>query len=381
MNLLEYQAKELFRQVGIPVLPSQKISQPQDLKGLKIPYPVVLKSQVYVGGRAKAGGIRFVENTIDAVAAAQTIFNLSIQQQYPEVLLAEAKYAPERELYLAVVLDQTLGRPVLLGSAEGGVDVESMMAGIQQVVVDQEFSPFYARRLALLMGLQGPLICTVSGILERMYGLFIQKDLDVVEINPLAVSSAGDVMALDGKVAVNDDALGRHPEFAQWRPGGQRPDAQPLDSPEGMSWVELEGTIGVVCNGAGLAMATLDMVSQAGGKPAFALNVGGEATFSPLTPSLVERLAQGLEILNTHATIKVLLINLLNGNVANGALEKAIARYLRRRDRLPCPLVVRLAGYAFEPPQALADHPDVSVFADLDGAIARTLTYTQPPAP
>jgi len=381
MNLLEYQAKELFRQVGIPVLPSQKISQPQDLKGLKIPYPVVLKSQVYVGGRAKAGGIRFVENTIDAVAAAQTIFNLSIQQQYPEVLLAEAKYAPERELYLAVVLDQTLGRPVLLGSAEGGVDVESMMAGIQQVVVDQEFSPFYARRLALLMGLQGPLICTVSGILERMYGLFIQKDLDVVEINPLAVSSAGDVMALDGKVAVNDDALGRHPEFAQWRPGGQRPDAQPLASPEGMSWVELEGTIGVVCNGAGLAMATLDMVSQAGGKPAFALNVGGEATFSPLTPSLVERLAQGLEILNTHATIKVLLINLLNGNVANGALEKAIARYLRRRDRLPCPLVVRLAGYAFEPPQALADHPDVSVFADLDGAIARTLTYTQPPAP
>src|SRR4028118_754338 len=214
MDLLEYQAKALFREVGIPVLPSQRIDHPRDLKRLQIPYPVVLKSQVPTGGRGKAGGIRFVENTIDAIAAARTIFNLPILGQYPQVLLAEARYDAEREFYLAVILDYALGRPVLLGSSQGGINVEAVMEHMQRVVVDQEFSPFYARRLALKMGLQGNLIESVSGIVQKMYQLFVQKDLDLVEINPLAISSTGEVMALDGKITVNDHALGRHSELA-----------------------------------------------------------------------------------------------------------------------------------------------------------------------
>ena len=125
MDLLEYQAKELFREVGIPVLPSQRIDHPRDLKSLAISYPVVLKSQVPTGGRGRAGGIRFVENTIDAIASARSIFNLSILGQYPEVLLAEVRYDAEQELFLAVILDYALGRPVLLGSSHGGVNVEA----------------------------------------------------------------------------------------------------------------------------------------------------------------------------------------------------------------------------------------------------------------
>ncbi len=119
MDLLEYQAKELFREMGIPVLPSQRIDRLKDLKGLNIPYPVVLKSQVYIGGRGRVGGVRFVENTIDAVAAAQMIFNLPIMGEYPTVLLAEAKYDADRELYLAVILNRSIRRPVLLGSQQG----------------------------------------------------------------------------------------------------------------------------------------------------------------------------------------------------------------------------------------------------------------------
>lgn len=213
MDLLEYQAKALFSGVGIPVLPSQRIDYPKDLKKLKIPYPVVLKSQVHAGERRSLGGIKFVENTIDAVAAAQAIFNLPIKDEYPEVLLAEAKYNANQELYLAVVLDPIVRRPVLLGSAQGGIDTEAAMTRMQQVVVSQQFSPFYARRLMVKIGLEGKLIELVSNIVEKMYQLFIEKDLDLVEINPLGVSPTGEVMALDGKVSVNDRALGRHLEL------------------------------------------------------------------------------------------------------------------------------------------------------------------------
>ena len=191
MDLLEYQAKELFREMGIPILPSQRIDHPKDLKGLQIPYPVVLKSQVRVGGRGKAGGIKFAANTIDAVAAAQMIFKLPILGEYPEVLLAEAKYNSQEEFYLAVVLDTAARRPVLLGSKTGGVEAEAVMSQMQLVVVDHEFSSFYARRLAVLMGLSGPLIQAVSDVVEKMYLLFAQKDLALVEINPLGVSSTG----------------------------------------------------------------------------------------------------------------------------------------------------------------------------------------------
>jgi succinyl-CoA synthetase beta subunit len=213
MDLLEYQAKELFREIGIPILPSQTIADPRQIKQLKIPYPVVLKSQVRAGGRGKAGGIRFVANTIDAIAAARNIFNLSIVGEYPEFILAEAHYNAEQELFLALVLDYQLKCPVLLGSSRGGMNVKPLLENLQQVAIDDEFSPFYARRLAVRMGLTGELIASVSKIVEKMYQLFRQKDLELIEINPLGVNERGELMALDGKIAVNDLALAKHPSI------------------------------------------------------------------------------------------------------------------------------------------------------------------------
>ncbi len=195
MDLLEYQVKEWFGNIGIPVLPSQRIDHPTDLKRLKIRYPIVLKSQVHAAERAKAGGVRIVETTIDAIAAAQNIFNLPIWGELPEVLLAESKYDAKQEFYLAVVLDTAVCRPVLLGCKEANIDWESAGKKMQYVVVEQEFSPFYARRLALKMGLQGTLMQSISTVVQKMYELFIQKDLDLVEINPLAISTSGQVMA------------------------------------------------------------------------------------------------------------------------------------------------------------------------------------------
>jgi succinyl-CoA synthetase beta subunit len=201
MDLLEYQTKALFRQIGIPVLPSQTIAQPTDVKDLKIPYPIVLKSQVPKGKRNRTRGIRFAENTIDAIASAQAIFRLPILGKYPTLLLVEPKYEADCEFYLAVILDSAARRPLLLGSPYGGAANSTLLESMQQVIVDQEFSPYYARRLALKMGLRGTLIQSVSTIIEKMYSLFVQHDLDRVEINPLAVSKTGELMVLDGKTS------------------------------------------------------------------------------------------------------------------------------------------------------------------------------------
>jgi succinyl-CoA synthetase beta subunit len=345
MDLLEYQAKELFREVGIPVLPAQRIDHPTDLKHLGIPYPVILKSQVPIGGRGKAGGIRLVENTIDAIATARAIFNLPIRGKYPEVLLAESHYDANQELYLAVILDYGIGLPVLLGSCQGGMNLETTMAHMERVVVEREFSPFYARRLALKMGLQGNLIESVSEIIQKMYQLFIQKDLDLVEINPLGISATGEVMALDGKIAVNDRALGRHLELAtlvlnkglnQGVNRGLNKGLKPLvdltqlnTQPQELNWTDSNGNIGIICNSNCLAAATLDLIYQAKGKPAICLVANGYASwdlqglFSP-----VQQLQSALAQLTENPEIQVVLVNILCNSAASEAVAEVIANYL-----------------------------------------------------
>lgn len=331
MDLLEYQAKELFREMGIPVLPSQRIDRPKDLKGLKIPYPVVIKSQVRASGRGRAGGINFVENTIDAVAAAQTIFNLPITGEYPEVLLAEAKYDTDKELYLAVVLDQTVRRPVLLGSQQGGTSTASAMEKMQQVVVTDEFSPFYARRLVLKMGLSGPLVKSVSAIVEKMYRLFVEEDLDLVEINPLGISRAGEVMALDGKVSANDEAICRHKDLAKLshkvtcRLNG---DSTLIASPD-LNFVTLDGNIGILCNGVGLTMATLDLVHLSGGKLANFVNVGGDARCDFNPSRLCERLEEGLNLIGKDTKVKAILVNIIGSAIDCELAAGVISAYVQ----------------------------------------------------
>jgi succinyl-CoA synthetase beta subunit len=407
MDLLEYQAKALFRQMAIPVLPSQRIDNPADLKGLKIPYPVVLKSQVRAGGRGRAGGIKFVENTIDAVAAAQTIFNLPIESEYPEVLLAEAKYNADQELYLAVLLDPVARRPVLLGSQQGGMDVEGSIDQMQQVVVDQEFSPFYARRLMLKMGLQGDLIQSVSTIVEKMYRLFVEKDLDLVEINPLGISPKGEVMALDGKVSANNDALGRHPDLVALGakkqdtklPGERR--AQPdrrnpqssllhsslelaLTSPsqisnsEPLNLVELDGNIGILCNGVGLTMATLDAVANEAGKPANFVNLGSLDRYDSVD-ALRDRTESALELVSQDKSVKVVLVNILGSTATSEAIIAAVVGYLERKSRAnrQLQIVLLLVGLDRDAVKKRLGQLSVQLATTLDQAVAQAVSLAK----
>ena len=399
MDLLEYQAKDLFRTIGIPVLSSQRIDRIQDLKRLTIPYPIVLKSQVHVGGRGRLGGIRFVDNTIDAIAAAQVLFNLSILGEKPSALLAESKFQTAHEYYLAVTLNRSLRRLVLLGSVRGGNEVRSAIDSTHQVVVEGEFSPFYARRLAIKMGLQGPLMTSVSSVVEKMYYLLVEKDLDLVEINPLGVSGSGEVMALDGKVSVNDGAMARHPDLVALAPqrivlqldGDLKSDSQSaLLSVQ--STLETQGIVGLLCHGSGLTMATMDSFYQAGGKPIAFLNIGSETIHSWDIQTFCDRLIQGLERISQTPQVEIILLNLISGIVTGEAIATALLQFLHHyHPQSPYPrstsspvqesstpstipqIVVRWMGPDIEGAKLKLLASPIMIFDDLDSAIGQVL--------
>ncbi|MBD2354725.1 succinate--CoA ligase subunit beta [Tolypothrix sp. FACHB-123] len=366
MDLLEYQVKEWFGKIGIPVLPSQRIDHPTDLKRLKIRYPVVLKSQVHAAERAKAGGVRIVETTIDAIAAAQTIFNLPIWGELPEVVLAESKYDAKQELYLAVVLDTAVCRPVLLGCKEADIDWETAGQKMQYVVVEQEFSPFYARRLALKLGLEGTLMQSISHVIEKMYQLFIQKDLDLVEINPLGVSASGQVMALNGKVRVNERAIGRHPDISEMAAKIVKTHGHGETNGHLGKWDSAEhGKIGILGNGTGSVLATLDLVANAGGKPGLCLNLRHAFLSDTAQTTFCDRLDTSLKILTADKAVQVILINLLGSIPQAAEFAEVISKFTQqdksegktqtvrnnpqrtRRDSTFPQLVIRLAGSEF----------------------------------
>jgi succinyl-CoA synthetase beta subunit len=328
MDLLEYQAKQLFSQVEIPVLPSQSISEPAQLKNLQIPYPIVLKSQVRAGGRGKAGGVKFVENTIDAIATAQTIFNLAIETEYPEVVLAEAKYNAEDELFLAVMFDYQLKKPILLGSHRGGMEIESLLENMQTCIVEEEFSPFYARRLVTKMGLEGKLIESVSSIIEKMYTLFVAKDLEIIEINPLGISLEGEVMALDGKIRVNDYALKRHPDLLNLIHLHNQTEADQLanyrlfnQSSPNTSFLDPQGNVALLSNSDDLAILSANLLLENNKIGAcFTLDFNAQELFKQQFKDILN------QIYNL-TNIDVILVNILGSKSLNQTVIEAIANY------------------------------------------------------
>lgn len=312
MELLEYQAKQLFEAVGIPTLPSQIISDARELKQLQIPYPVVLKSQVRAGGRGKAGGIKRVQNTIDAIAAARNIFNLAIAGQYPDVLLVEAHYERKHEIFLAVVLDYELQRPVLLGSAYGGMEVEKLLANLHQVVIEEFFSPFYARHLLNKMGIRGELVPALSEIIKKMYDLLLAKDLELVEINPLGINQAGELMALDGKVTVHDTAIRKHPDIAEF--GDRLHENTELTGHSPLYWEHdaQGGNIGIICYGVGSAALIWDLLHETNGHPACCWILGPRAQGRVFSPYDLEAQIEAiLSHLKQLPQVDVLLLNLV----------------------------------------------------------------------
>ena len=346
MNLHEYQAKELFARFGLPVLPGQVAASPEEARDIaaSIGGTVVVKAQVLVGGRGKAGGIQLARTPDEAFHKARQVLALTIKGLPVRRVLVTQAADIARELYLAIVLDRGRKLPLVMLSAEGGVDIEEVARTRPERIVRRPvpldgIRPFQARSLLKPLLGDGRLVAQAAEVLLKLWRLYHDSDCTLAEINPLAVTADGRVLALDAKVILDDNAEFRHREWTTWRdPEEETPGAR-MARERGLSYVKLDGDIGCVVNGAGLAMATMDLIKHYGGEPANFLDVGGSS--SP------EKVTTAIQIITGDAAqgqgIRALLFNIFGGitrcdDVANGIVQAL------ERAPLQVPLVIRLTG-------------------------------------
>ncbi|MBA3943533.1 MAG: ADP-forming succinate--CoA ligase subunit beta [Herpetosiphonaceae bacterium] len=351
MKLHEYQARDILQHYGVPVTGGGVASTPEEVRRLaeEVGGHVAVKAQVLFGGRGKAGGIKVVQTADEAEAAGKQILKMRLisPQTGPEgvivekVLVAEA-ITYDREVYLSVILDRGSKRIVVLASAEGGMEIEEVAQthpdAIKKAVADPELGlqEFQARELAFSIGLtDAKQARQFASIAMALYRIFVETDASLVEINPLVIKQDGSLLALDSKVLLDDSALFRHKDLAAMRDDAGEPEAEQKARASDLTFIKLDGDIGCMVNGAGLAMATMDVVNLYGGKPANFLDIGGGAN--------AKKVAAALDIILDDANVKAVLINIFGGITRGDEVAKGIVAALDNVRR-KVPMVVRLVG-------------------------------------
>lgn len=333
MKLFEYQGKQLFEKCDIAV-PKGKIFEREN-KRFNINFPVVLKAQVPIGGRGKAGGIQSAGNEKEAQEKIASILSMTISGYHVEKVLAEEKIAIEKELYLSIVLDRSHRMPLLMASREGGIDIESVPDDqIIKVWVNPliGIQSFHIRQILTGLQLSRDVEKEVSRIISRVYQLFRAYDCELVEVNPLVQTKDNKIIALDAKVIINDDALYRHPDIV---PEHVELTALEKDAKEkGISFIQLEGNIGVIANGAGLTMATLDALTHYQGRGGVFLDLGG--TDDP------GKVQQAFELMK-KAKPKVIFLNLFGGITKCDTVAKGVKAVITK-EGIHCPVITRIKG-------------------------------------
>ncbi|HEY8883924.1 MAG TPA: ADP-forming succinate--CoA ligase subunit beta, partial [Chloroflexota bacterium] len=294
MNLHEYQAKELLRQSGVPIPPGEVARTPSEARAIAATYgqTVVVKAQVLIGGRGKAGGVKLARTPDEAEKLANAILGMDIRGHIVRKVLITPAAEIAREIYLGAIIDRASRSIVLMASAEGGVEIEIVAHDSPEKIVRASvdpllgFSDFQGRELAFALGLEGKQIRAFTQIAHAVYTTLVKNDGSLVEINPLAVTSSGDLVGLDAKMVIDDNALYRHPELEELRDAESEDPIELQARVEGISYVKLDGAIGCVVNGAGLAMATMDVLQLYGGSPANFLDIGGGARAERVTTAL-----------------------------------------------------------------------------------------------
>ncbi|MCS7276262.1 MAG: ADP-forming succinate--CoA ligase subunit beta [Dehalococcoidia bacterium] len=351
MKVHEFQAKQLLQDYGVPVPRGRVARSPEEAEDIarELGVPVAVKAQIHAGGRGKAGGIKLAATPEEARQAAAQILGrvLVTHQTGPEgrlvrSVLVEEAVRPARELYLAVVIENALGMPVLMASDAGGVDIEEVAATsperIHRLPVDPAigFQPFMGRELGMAIGLTGDLLKQGVQAMGGLYRLFMDKDCSLVEVNPLVVTDDGRLLAADAKVNFDDNALFRHPDVQALRDPHEEDPLEVQAQEMGINnYVRLSGNIGCVVNGAGLAMATMDAIKLAGGEPANFLDIG--------TVNNVERVVNSFRILTSDEQVRAILINIFGGMARVDVIAEGVVRAFREMD-VRVPVVVRLAG-------------------------------------
>src|SRR5947209_5415682 len=351
MNIHEYQAKELLAKFGVPV-PAGGVAYTA-AEAVEVARRIggavwVVKAQIHAGGRGKAGGVKLVRSEDEIAAATRELIGkkLVTHQTGPEGRAVKRVYVEAgcdiaRELYLAVSIDRAIGEIVLIGAAEGGMEIEELAARapgkILRIAIDPAagFQPFHARRLAFAFGLKGKQVAALVGFVGALYRAFTELDASLLEINPLVVTGAGELIALDAKIGFDDNALFRHPDIEALR---DEDEEDPIELEAGkhqLNYVKLDGNIGCMVNGAGLAMATMDIIKLYGGNPANFLDVGGGATR--------DRVATAFKLILSDRNVEGMLVNIFGGIMRCDVIAEGVVAAAREVN-LHVPLVVRLEG-------------------------------------
>ena len=343
MDLYEYQGKQLFARQGIPVPEGEVANTPQEARAAaeRIGGKVVIKAQVQVGGRGKAGGIKLAETPDEAQARAEEILGMDIKGHTVHRVWVEQASDIAKEYYASITFDRAEKKPLIMLSAEGGVDIEEVAANRPEALARLHVDPLtgfqqhHGRWLAYHANIDAEAIRGVVDILERLYRGFVDLDAMLMEINPLILTGDGRVIALDAKVTIDGNSLYRHPEMAEYRETTTEDPQERLAQEKGVTYVKLDGDVGILGNGAGLVMSTLDVVALAGGKPANFLDAGGG--------SKADEVVTALEVLLSDPKVKSLLVNIFGGITRCDEVAEGLLTAL---DRLGAtlPIVVRLDG-------------------------------------
>jgi succinyl-CoA synthetase beta subunit len=375
MDLLEYQGKALFKKHGVPVPEGRAAaSVPEAVEAAdELGYPVVVKAQALIGGRGKAGGIKLAKDRAEAEQHAEAILGMDIRGFTVHELYIEKASDIDEEYYAAIVFDRSARAPMVMLSRMGGMDVEEIAETDPKAIVRLHVDPllgfqdFHARRLAYASGIAADVIRPVGALLARLYDTFINEDAMLVEVNPLLVTKDRQVVALDAKVTVDGNSLHRHPDVAALRNVGAEDPQEQMAKERGLTYVKLDGNVGILGNGAGLVMSTLDVVAQAGGAPANFLDAGGG--------SKADAIIDAVEVILSDEKVTAVLFNIFGGITRCDEVARGLIEAFNRID-VKVPFVVRLDGTNDEEGRRLladASLDGVHVEKTMLGAAARVV--------
>jgi len=364
LDLYEYQGKELLRRFDVETLEGSVATTPEEARAAaeQLGGAVAVKAQVLTGGRGKAGGIKVVEEPEDVQEAARQILGMDIRGHKVRRVLVEAGVEISTEMYLSVMVDRAAKKPLILFSSEGGVDIEEVAErnpeAIVRIYVDPLLGllPYQVRELTFSAGLEGDVAKGVGRTLSNLYRAFSESDASLVEINPLVTTSDGRVLALDAKVTVDNSSLFRHRDIADLHDVDAADPEEQRALEASLQYVKLDGDVGILGNGAGLVMSTIDVVAQAGGEPANFCDVGGGAN--------AEMISEALDIVTANKQVKSVLFNIFGGITRGDEVARGLLEALERSE-IDLPIVVRLDGTnAEEGRQILAQNTPENVFAE-----------------
>ena len=350
MKIHEFQAKQIFLDYGIPIPEGETAKTPEQAKQIaeKLGETVVVKAQIHAGGRGKGGGVKLAKSPDEAFEIAESILGMDLvtHQTGPEgqkvkQVLVEKGLEIEKELYIGIVVDRAQGCPVIMASEAGGMEIEEVAAKTPEKIIKAAvdpatgFSGMHARKIAYGLNLRKALIKPASKIIASLYKIFVEKNCSLIEINPFIITKDQKLLALDGKINFDDDALYRHPEIKELYDPDEQDPLELEASKHDLNYIKLDGNVGCMVNGAGLAMATMDLIKLAGGEPANFLDVGGGASS--------EQVEKALKILLADKNVKVVLINIFGGILRCDRVAKGIVEAAKKTD-LNLPNIIRLEG-------------------------------------